>query len=96
MAEYSPEDYVLANKLNVKLALEPDSQTASEARGLATKMLDYVREQTEDYDAFVQRVERAEKFPLTDSAQPKKDEKALKVVYLRAKTLLDAAASHGG
>jgi len=91
MAEYSSEDYALANKLNAKLAVEPDAQTAAQARELANKMLDYVRGEVEDYEDFAQRVERAEKFPLTDAAQPKKAEKALKVIYVRAKTLLETA-----
>jgi hypothetical protein len=91
MAEYSTEDYTLANKLNSKLALAPDAQTAAQARDLANKMLDYVKSQVEDYDDFAQRVERAEQYPLTEAAQPKKDEKALKVIYVRASTLLESA-----
>ena len=91
MADYSPEDYALANQLNAKLATEPDSQTVAQATELANRMLEYVRGEIEDYDDFVQRVERAEQYCLTDAAQPKKTEKALKVVYLRAKTLLETA-----
>ena len=95
MVEYSPEDYVLANKLNARLAISPDSQTAAEATALANRMLDYVRSEIEDYDDFVKRVEVAEQYCLTDSIQPKKAEKALKVVYMRAKTLLDTIALVG-
>jgi len=95
MAEYNPEDYILANKLNAKLAISPDTQTAAEARAVASRMLDYVRGEIEDYEGFVKRVEVAEQFCLTDSIQPKKAEKALKVVYMRAKTLLDTVALVG-
>ena len=92
MSAYSPEQYVRANKLNAQLATSSEPQPTAEARELAKTMLDYVRDQVDDYEDFVRRIHISEEFSLTESMQLKKAEKELKVVYQRASGLLETVA----
>ena len=92
MAEYSEQDYALANKLNARLATSQDPSLVSEARALANQMIDYVRSQVDDYEDFVRRIHLSEQFSLTDSMQVTKKEKPLKLIYLRASGLAETAA----
>jgi hypothetical protein len=92
MAEYSPEDYALATKLNAKLATSDDPALVTQARELANRMLEHVRGKVTDYEDFVRRVHISEQFSLTESMQVGKTEKELKQIYLRASGLLETAA----
>jgi len=92
MSEYSPEDYAKATKLNAKLAIGYDAHAVTEAREVAGRLIEYVRSKVADFDEFVQKVERSERFSLHESAQLKKQEKDLKVIYTRAAELLTTAA----
>jgi len=92
MAEYSPETYARATKLNAQLATSTDETLIAEARALANGMLEHIRSQVADYEDFVRRVNLSEQFSLTESMQVSKKEKDLKVVYLRAQGLLETAA----
>lgn len=90
-SEASSEDLLRrANQLSVRLAdRSPATETVREAEQIARALLSHVRAEAKDFDDFVRRVERSEEFPLHDSAQVAKTERALKVLYLRAVTLLE-------
>lgn len=89
MTEYSPEDFARANRINARLATDRDSALIQEGKALAEKMLGYVRSKIEKFEDFEKRVQLSEEFPLHESKQMEKEEKALKLVYLRGKTLLE-------
>jgi hypothetical protein len=92
MAEYTPDDYAHANRLNAKLATRYEAALVSEARELAGRMLEHVKSKIPDYEAFVERVKLSEQYSLTESRQPEKVEKQMKVIYQRAASLLETAA----
>jgi hypothetical protein len=85
------EVYARANTLNTKLATGTSEELIKEARQIARQLTDYIRTQIEDYDDFTKRVELSEEFSLTESRQVAKTEQHLKVLYLRAASLLEAA-----
>jgi hypothetical protein len=92
MAEYSAEDYAKANRLNAKLASRYDPALAAEARELAAKMIEHVKSKVPDFNGFVERVHLSEQYSLTEARQPEKIEKEMKVIFVRAQTLLETAA----
>ena len=81
--------YSRAARINAKLASSYSGALVTEGKALAEALLAHVKEQVADYEDFVSRVERSEEFSLHDSAQMKKDDKALKTLYLRATGLLE-------
>ena len=92
--EAAPQDiisdaYARATRINARLASRYDANLVSEGRELAQKLLDHVRAEASDYDDFVRRVARSEVFSLHDSAQVTKNERQLKVLYVRATDLLE-------
>jgi hypothetical protein len=91
MAEYSSEDYVRANRLNARLATQYDPALVAEARELANRMIEHVKTKVPDYTAFVERVRISEQFSLTEARQPEKVEKEMKVILVRAQSLLVTA-----
>jgi hypothetical protein len=86
------EVHTRANRLNVKIATGTGEALIQEARQVAKQLTDYVRTKVADYDDFVKRVELSEEFSLTESRQVAKIEQQLKVLYLRAASLLEAAS----
>lgn len=86
------EVYARANGLNAKLASGTDQGLIREARQVAQQITDHIRSRVENYDDFVKRVEVSEEYSLTESRQLEKTEKDMKVLYLRAASLLEAAS----
>ena len=83
------ELYSRANRLNAKLASKFDNSLASEGRQVAQQLIEHVKSQVSDYDAFVAQVERSEQFSLHDSARVDKKERQFKLYYERAMGLLE-------
>lgn len=83
--EQGPADlYTRAQRLNARLASRWEPALAEEAAQVAAALLEHVKSKVEDFDAFVRRVERAEAFPIHESAQVDKGERPLKQLYVRA------------
>ena len=80
--------YVRANQINARLAAKYDPALAGEGKRVAEQLLTHVRENVKDYEDFARRCERAELFPLHESAQVEKNEVRFKGLYLRATGLL--------
>lgn len=90
--ETLPHDlYTQANRLNAKLASVPDGNLVREARDVAKRLLEYVGSKVPDLEDFRRRVALSEQFSLTESRQVPKTERELKVLLLRAETLLETA-----
>ncbi len=83
------EAYQRATRINAKLSSRFDANLVSEGKRLAQQLIDHVRENVDDYEDFVRRVERSEQFSLHDSAQVAKTERELKNFYVRAADLLE-------
>ncbi len=90
-AESNPisEAYQRANQLNARLASKHNSAMVSEGRQVAELLLNHVKSNVEDYDAFVAQVDRSERFSLHDSARVDKKQRDLKLYYERAMGLLE-------
>jgi hypothetical protein len=85
------EIYTRANRLNAQLASGTTEELIREGRDVARQLIAYVKEHVESFDDFVKRVESSEEFSLTESRQVAKTERELKVLYLRATSLAEAA-----
>lgn len=85
------ETYTRANRLNAKLASGTSAELIREGRQVADDLVAHVRARVESFDDFVKRVELSEEFSLTESRQVSKAEKELKIFYLRAASLREAA-----
>ncbi|MCK6544685.1 hypothetical protein L6R52_02370 [Myxococcota bacterium] len=86
------EYYSKANRLNAKLASSTDANLIREGRQLAQELFAMVKAKVTDFDDFVRRVKISEEYSLTESRQLPKTERDLKVIYLRAASLEEAAA----
>jgi hypothetical protein len=85
------EVYARANRLNAQLASGTSDELIREAREVARQLTEHVKGRVERYEDFVERVASSEEFSLTESRQVAKEERELKVLYLRATSLLEAA-----
>ncbi len=81
--------YERATKINAKLASRFDANLVTEGKRVASELIEHIRGEVENYDEFVEKVERSEEFSLHDSAQIDKKQKHLKVLYVRAADLLE-------
>lgn len=86
------EVHAEANRLNAKLASSTDSGLIAQARRTAQVLLDHVKSKVADFEDFKRRVDNSEYFSLTEARQVPKTERDLKVLYLRATSLLEAIA----
>ncbi len=80
--------FVRANQINARLAARYDPSLSTEGQRVAELLLAHVRENVQDYEDFARRCERAELFPLHESAKVDKKEVRFKGLYLRATGLL--------
>jgi hypothetical protein len=83
--------YAEANHLNAKLAISTDSALIATGRKVAQALLEQVAAKLTDFEDFKRRVAISEEFSLTEARQVPKVERELKVQYLRATSLLEAA-----